>query len=199
MRGETPETLAKKREQRTWGERDVVLTPGRERFMSQHAYFEDPFGSQTHLASGDFEQDEQQRGLRQLSNGWRGGVAFNTFSTFLILLVSVVCFVVVIVVSKPPVFGGESKLYTGSCSTAYNINTGLHVLVNALSIILLVGGNYVFQVLSSPTRKELAAAHDKKRWLDIGIPSLRNLSHISSFRGTLAIIVILTTVAIQVM
>jgi hypothetical protein len=197
MRGETPESLARKREQAKWGERDVILTPQRERFMSQQAFFEDPFGSQTHLASGEFEQNERQRGLRRLLVGWRGGVAFNVFSSLIILLAVIVC--LVIVVAKSHFFGGESIFYSGSCSTATNINIGLHVLINALSIVLLAGANYVFQLLSSPSRNELTAGHDKKRWLDIGIPSLRNFLHISSFRAALAAILILTTVATQVM
>lgn len=165
--------------------------------MSQQAYFEDPFGSSTNLAFGEFEQDDRPRGMRQLLNGWRGGVAFNTISTLAILLVVVVCFA--IVAAKSQVFGGESTLFSGSCSIAYNIDVGLHALINVLSIVILVGGNYVFQVLSSPTRAELNVAHEKKSWLDIGIPSIRNLSHISGFRSALAVVVILTTVAIQVM
>ncbi|KAK9415401.1 putative DUF6536 domain-containing protein [Seiridium unicorne] len=196
MRGETPESLAMKRERMNWGERDVVLTPGRERFMSQQAFFEDPFSSQTHLASGEFEQDSRKHGFRRLLTGWRGGVAFNSFSSLIILLAAVVCFAVV--ASKSQVVGGEYTLFSGSCSTASNINVGLHALINTLSIILLVGGNYVFQVLSSPTRNELTAAHDKKRWLDIGVPSLRNLPHISGFRASLATVILLVAVATQV-
>ncbi|KAH8204665.1 hypothetical protein TruAng_001140 [Truncatella angustata] len=196
LRGETPESLARKKEEAQWGERNVVLTPQRERLMSQQAFFEDPFGSRAYLALGESENETPQRGARRLLSGWRGGVAFNTLSAFLILLVAVVCLVVIITESQTS--NGASTLYSGSCTTAYNLNIGLHVLINALSIVLLVGGNYVFQVLSSPTRDELTAAHDKKQWLDIGIPSLRNLRHISTTRTALATVVLLATVAIQV-
>ena len=35
------------------------------------------------------------------------------------------------------------------------------------------------QCLSSPTRKEVDAVHIEGKWLDIGVPSLQNLRHIS--------------------
>ena len=35
------------------------------------------------------------------------------------------------------------------------------------------------QVISSPTRKEVDLAHQRGRWLDVGIPSTRNLMGIS--------------------
>ena len=55
----------------------------------------------------------------------------------------------------------------------------LHLGVNVLSTILLAGSNYTMQVASSPTRQELNVAHKKDVWLDIGVPSLRNLRYIN--------------------
>ncbi|KAI1851114.1 hypothetical protein JX266_003779 [Neoarthrinium moseri] len=195
MRGETPETLARKREQRLWGERDIQITPQRERFMSQQAYFDDPWSSRINLTSGE-KVGDRQRSLRGLFNGWRGGVTFNAFLSLVILLVAVIC--LVIMVTKPQVVTGAATILSGSCASATTLNTALHVLINVLTIIILAGGNYVFQLLTSPTRAELAAAHDKKQWLDIGIPSLRNYSHISGFRASLATIVLVAAVATQV-
>ncbi|KXX74328.1 hypothetical protein MMYC01_209950 [Madurella mycetomatis] len=62
-----------------------------------------------------------------------------------------------------------------SCSAAKNINTGVHVAINAISTILLGGSNYCMQFLSAPTREQIDKAHRKSRWVDIGVPSLRNL------------------------
>lgn len=196
MRGETPESLARKREQMGWGEKNIVLTPQRERFRSQQAFFEDPFGSRAHLAGDYFGQPQRQEGLGRFMIGWRGGVAINAVLALITLLVAVICFAVASAKSK--VFGAEVTVLSGSCSTVSTHNIGLHALINVLSVTLLAGGNYVFQLISSPTRDELTEAHDRKRWLDIGIPSIRNLPHISGFRTALAAIVVLAVVATQV-
>lgn len=129
--------------------------------------------------------------------GWRGGVAINAVLALITLLVAVICFAVASAKSK--VFGAEVTVLSGSCPTVSSYNIGLHALINVLSVTLLAGGNYVFQLISSPTRDELTEAHDRKRWLDIGIPSIRNLPHISGFRTALAAIVVLAVVATQVM
>ncbi|KAK6189247.1 hypothetical protein LQW54_013473 [Pestalotiopsis sp. IQ-011] len=196
MRGETPESLARKREQMGWGEKNIVLTPQRERFRSQQAFFEDPFGSRAHLAGDYFGQPQHQEGLGRFMVGWRGGVAVNAVLALMTLLVAVMCFAVASAKSK--VFGAEVTVLSGSCSTVSSYNIGLHALINVLSVTLLAGGNYVFQLISSPTRDELTEAHDRKRWLDIGIPSIRNLPHISGLRTVLAAIIVLAVVATQV-
>jgi hypothetical protein len=66
-------------------------------------------------------------------------------------------------------------------------------------VVLLAGANYAFQLLSSPTRDEVNKAHEKKKWLDIGVPSFRNLGHIAKSRSILAVSVLLVGVATQVL
>ncbi|KAK8041826.1 hypothetical protein PG993_006349 [Apiospora rasikravindrae] len=164
IRGETPETLAKKREQRRWGERMATVTPQRERFMSQQVELEDPWQSRTKLNidGNGYANEDRQRGV-----GRR-------------------------------VVSGETIVFSGSCDTASSINTGLHAAINVFAITILVGSNYAFQILSSPTRLELASAHNKKQWLDIGIPSLRNLSHVSGLRTALIAVALLCAVSTQI-
>ena len=36
------------------------------------------------------------------------------------------------------------------------------------------------QILSAPTRKEIDKAHARKKWLDIGVPSVRNLKNVAT-------------------
>lgn len=54
-------------------------------------------------------------------------------------------------------------------------------MINVLSTVLLSGSNYCMQVCSAPTRRDIDLAHSSAtaKWLDIGVPSLRNLKHIS--------------------
>ena len=75
-----------------------------------------------------------------------------------------------------------NTLYQGDCSEAERISTGLHVIINLLSTLLLGASNLCMQLLAAPTRSEIDRAHSRFIWLDIGVPSLRNLRHIGRER-----------------
>jgi hypothetical protein len=130
-------------------------------------------------------------------DGWRGGITLNVVLGFLILVAGVLC--LIYAAGKVSLSAGASVIFSGSCATAESIGIGLHALINVFVVVLLAGGNYTFQVLSSPTRREVDAAHAKKKWLDIGIPSVRNLAHISRSRAVLAVVVLLVAIGSQVM
>jgi len=129
--------------------------------------------------------------------GWRGGVAVNSFVSFLVLVVGIVC--LILAVSKAQMLGGESAIFAGGCAQAERIGWGLRAVISVFVIILLAIGNYVFQVLSSPTRRELASAHERHKWLEIGVPSWRNLRFISSTRVFLAAVILLAAFSTQLM
>jgi hypothetical protein len=71
--------------------------------------------------------------------------------------------------------GGLGVLYEAPCEATKRANIGVHLLINILSSALLGASNYCIQCLSAPTRPEVDKAHQKGNWLDIGIPSLRNV------------------------
>ena len=220
IRGETPETLALKREQRLSQSRQAGagrvagLTPPRDNYASfpvEYGYY---YSSSTDLTqglsgraggsggpggggSGGGSSGSRQSGLRRHFSGWRGGVVFNSLVAVLVLGVELVLLIVVSIRTR--MFAGDSAVWVGGCDRADRIGIGLRALVNIFGVALLAGANYAFQVLSSPTRREVDRAHGRKRWLDIGVPSVRNLRHISGFRATLASIVLFTAVSIQVM
>lgn len=73
-------------------------------------------------------------------------------------------------------------MYEGSCSWVRNVDDVLHLVINILSTLLLGSSNLCMQVLVAPTRNEIDVAHSKQRWLDIGVPSWRNLRNISLSR-----------------
>lgn len=142
-------------------------------------------------------EDKGGKGWRKLTFGWRSGVVLNAVLSLVILIAGFVCFVVA--GTKVAFLLGAMDLFTGSCSTAAHINWGLHALINVAVMVLLVGANYVFQVLSSPTRSEIAGAHESRRWLEIGVPSVRNFRHIGSGRAILATALLVVAVATQIM
>jgi hypothetical protein len=196
MRGETPETLARKKEAKKWGERNVDIMPRRNTFSSHLVELGNYFASTTDLTRG-MGNGSQRNDIRRHFTGWRGGVVYNSLLTFLILVVSVVGLILVVIRTRQ--FSSQLAIYSGNCTTATQINIGIHVVISALTMALLAGASYVFQVLMSPTRREIATAHDRKRWLDIGVSSLRNFVHVSGFRAAMGAITLVAALAIQVM
>ncbi|KAJ3576352.1 hypothetical protein NPX13_g3727 [Xylaria arbuscula] len=193
MRGETPESLARKKEARQWGERQVTVTPRRDTFSSHLVELSNHFASS---GGGPTGNSSHRSDLRRHFTGWRGGIVYNILLAFLILIVGIIS--LILVVTRTKVFSGQLAIFEGDCSTASRINIGVHVVINVFTVVLLAGANYVFQILTSPTRREVTAAHDRKQWLDIGMCSLRNFLHVSGFRAGLAAVIIVVAIAIQV-
>ncbi|KAF4896972.1 hypothetical protein CGCF415_v011381 [Colletotrichum fructicola] len=205
IRGETPETMARKREEKKrQTEGGELAAQAAERYQGEGFYDEATTHSMsTASASEDLERMMPPGGKRggqgtfsRMKSGWRAGIAVNIVIGFIILIVAIVCLVLALVVVG--MVRGESRVYEGSCSKADEIKIGLSVAINVIVIILLATANYVFQVLSSPTRTEVEMAHEEHRWLHIGVPSFRNLRFISKPRVVMAVIIMMTAVSTQV-
>ena len=97
------------------------------------------------------------------------------------------------------VIGGLGIIQQGSCSQTKNLATWLHLAINVLSTLLLGASNYTMQCLSSPTRKEIDKAHSRRQWLDVGIPSARNVARISWSRRFLWWTLALTSIPLHLM
>lgn len=131
------------------------------------------------------ELDKRNPTWRQTyTTGWRFGVVVSAVSTSCVFIVNLT--VLIWAVRK---FGlgneGRQILYAGSCNTVKTLNRGIHLAINVLSTILLASSNYCMQCLSAPTRTDIDTAHQSKnwpRWLDIGVPSIRNLWRIDRKR-----------------
>lgn len=77
---------------------------------------------------------------------------------------------------------GVGLIYQGDCATVGKLNLWLHLLINLLSTGMLSASNYCMQLQAAPTRANVNDAHTAGKWLDIGVPSLRNLLHINGWR-----------------
>ncbi|KAF2790980.1 hypothetical protein K505DRAFT_310397 [Melanomma pulvis-pyrius CBS 109.77] len=126
---------------------------------------------------GAYDPSKTKRRLQ----GWRFGAVTCAISASAVFIIN---FVVTIWGSVHNKSKG-SVLYEGNCKKAHQLDTGLHLLLNLLSTLLLSSSNYCMQCLSAPTRKELDEAHARGMWLDIGIPSIRNLMQINPRRTVL--------------
>lgn len=118
--------------------------------------------------------------FRQWRSLWRQGYHFGvvccasiTGVVFFVNLISVL-----VATQKIDISHGLGTLQRGDCIRTKNLSQWLHLVINLLGTLLLGASNYCMQCLSSPTRKDIDKAHLKNMWLDIGVPSLRNLRRI---------------------
>ncbi|OHE95279.1 hypothetical protein CORC01_09424 [Colletotrichum orchidophilum] len=209
IRGETPETMAQRREERK-RQTESPDTMEAQAAAANHAaaqgFYDEATTDRPSTAEngiGDLEQmlpPGEKRGgggtFSRMKSGWRAGIALNIIIGFAILIVAIVCLVLALVVVG--MVRGESIIFKGSCAAADQLKIGLFVAINVITIVLLSAANYVFQVLSSPTRIEIEMAHDGRRWLDLGIPSFRNLRFVSKPRVVMTAIIMLAAVGTQV-
>ena len=109
------------------------------------------------------------------------GIILCAIATAAVLVINLI--IITWVAAGDGVERGLAVLQQGSCQETKHLKLRLHLAVNAPSTLLLGAGKYTMQYLSSPTREEIDTAHRQQIWLDIGIPSLRNLEQVS--RGKL--------------
>ncbi|KLU86341.1 hypothetical protein MAPG_05355 [Magnaporthiopsis poae ATCC 64411] len=177
IRGETPETLArKKNDSRTAAQRGVdVVTPDAENrgLRSRAAAFDGfpdldigdgmhSFNSNSRLVdcSGNGNGGQLEAGTgssrrrggclgRFTNGGWRSGVELNALLALLVFVVGLACLIWAVASSKLLAGGADAVVFAGSCDAASRVNWGLHALANVLGLALLAGANYVYQVLGT--------------------------------------------------
>ncbi|KAI6829734.1 hypothetical protein KC340_g8408 [Hortaea werneckii] len=134
---------------------------------------------------------------RHRFQGWRFGVTVSAWTAFAVLLLNLILTIYAGV--SYPHSGGLGLAFEGKCSTVNNWTTWLHVLINGLSSILLSASNYTMQCLCSPTREEIDQAHGRGDWLDIGVPSVRNIWRMNWRRTVLWWLLALSSIPIHLL
>ena len=94
---------------------------------------------------------------------------------------------------------GVGTLFTGSCTLASRLNIGVHMLLNVVSTLFLGAGNYCMQILVAPSKQEVAAAHEKRNFLDIGVPSVHKLWSIERLRTFLWVAIGITATLLHLL
>lgn len=94
---------------------------------------------------------------------------------------------------------GVGLIYKGDCSTVKQLDQWLHLLINLLGTGMLSASNYCMQLQAAPTRENVDKAHGDGKWLDIGIPSQRNLKYLSTWRRVSWALLALTSIPIHLM
>ena len=131
--------------------------------------------------------------------GWHTGVLACATSVLVVLFINVGLTIYAATNPKYKVERGIGTLYSGSCDKSRTIGLWLHLGINLLSTLLLSGSNYTQQCLAAPTRSEIDAAHANRRWMDIGVPSIRNLFRIKAERTFLWIAIGITSIPLHLL
>ncbi|KAI1074771.1 hypothetical protein F5B20DRAFT_426034 [Whalleya microplaca] len=137
--------------------------------------------------------------LKTLPGGWRTAAIWNIIGISVLLLL-LIGFLIAAVIGTNDI-RQTFLLYTGDCKSggATRTNFALHLLLNVLSTAILASSNFFMQVLNAPTRKEVDLVHAKGHWVDIGIPSLRNIFRVSRFKSVAWTILFLSSVPIHLL
>ena len=96
------------------------------------------------------------------------------------ITVSVFVFVINVVLlavstKLPTSATGGKLLFRGDCDFASSRSTIAHLAINILATLIISASNAAMQCLSAPSRADVDRAHSRGIWLDVGVPSLRNL------------------------
>lgn len=115
--------------------------------------------------------------------GWRRGSLLTAFVVLASLILNI-CMAVWIH-NSAEFLSGIGILFRGECDKVSQYNMWAHIGINAISTLLLSASNYAMQCFAAPTRADIDRAHQVGKWLDIGVPSLRNLRHIPKWKPLL--------------
>ncbi|KAK4169634.1 hypothetical protein QBC43DRAFT_295414 [Cladorrhinum sp. PSN259] len=94
---------------------------------------------------------------------------------------------------------GVGLIYEGDCARVKSLDGWLHLLINLLSTGMLSASNYCMQLQASPTRANVEKAHKDGKWVDIGVPSFRNLAYISNWKRTSWMLLALSSVPVHML
>ena len=131
--------------------------------------------------------------------GWHTGVLACATSVVTVLFINIGLTIYATTNPKYKMERGTGTLYEGSCGKSRTIGLWLHLGINALSTLLLSGSNYTQQCLAAPARSEIDAAHSRRLWMDIGVPSIRNLFRIKPERTLLWIAIGITSIPLHLL
>ncbi|KIW64190.1 hypothetical protein PV04_09143 [Phialophora macrospora] len=141
---------------------------------SATAYTPDPLNSTPQPLLPKSPGRTDTAGSKKRLGGWRTSSRI-ALGCAVLVLVTNICLTIGLVTSGMDMKGGIYMVYAGNCRSVETKDTWVHLGLNVVATVLLASSNYCMQLLSAPSRTELDKAHAKQKWLDIGIPSVRNL------------------------
>lgn len=83
--------------------------------------------------------------------------------------------------------------YQGSCSLTKAWSRALSLIINIFSTAMLGISSYCMQIITAPTRADIDKHHAKRKWLDIGCLTWRNIRALDRRRLAFFLVMFVTT------
>ncbi|CAH0046098.1 unnamed protein product [Clonostachys solani] len=134
----------------------------------------------------------------QGSAGWQRGASWAAVLISVILLGNIILTVVCKSNFHPT--GAYTNIVTiraGDCKEMKNLGVIIHLVINIISTLLVGASNYCMQTVSAPTREDIDKVHARGSWLDIGIPSVRNMWFIRKRRLVVWLVLGITSIPLH--
>ncbi|VUC38177.1 unnamed protein product [Clonostachys rosea] len=178
-----------------WSKKAGMFTKAHE---TKHAEAEDQLGIDPAVPFITTSTETGKKDRKWIPTGWKFGTAAASFLTAMILIINIV--VVIICRAKINSKTGSSSIgpvLSGDCTSINKLGLGIHLVINIVSTLLLGASNYCMQTLSAPTREDIDRAHKRGSWMDIGIPSLRNIRFVRKRRLFVCLSLALTSIPLH--
>lgn len=133
---------------------------------------------------------------------WITGLLLCALGVALALLIHVILTVKLAAKAASGGYGWGSSsavIYQGTCHQANQIATGLHILINIIVLTLTATSSYCNQVLAAPSRARIDIAHAQRVWVSIGSSSFTNVWYAPLWRKTLWLLILGTSLPVQMM
>lgn len=130
-------------------------------------------------------------------SGWRVGTIGCLITAIVVFTFNLI--ISIVFLGKNGREDGVVLMFSGNCTTVKNWNRWIHLGINVVSTVLLCCSNYCMQSISAPTREDLVKAHSRKRWMHIGVPSMRNLFYIDKTRTLLWLLLFSSSVPLHIL
>ncbi|KAE8374338.1 hypothetical protein BDV26DRAFT_45048 [Aspergillus bertholletiae] len=131
-------------------------------------------------------------------HGWRVGTLISCILVGICLGLNVAA-TIYVRVTYPPSRDNLGIMQESGCDHIHSIDSRLHYALNVIATVLVSASNYNMQCLTAPTRGEVDRAHAQRKWLDIGVHSIRNLSFIRRAKLVLWLALLLSTLPLHLL
>lgn len=141
--------------------------------------------SENHMTNRETLHDTEESKNQNDNQRWINGVYRCAKASVLIILLNLALIATAASLSRKyenEGFMASAVFYRGNCTVCKRWDVALHAIINVLSTCILAASNYCMQALVAPTRKKIDELHARRRWLDIGNASVRNLFAVGRYQ-----------------
>lgn len=133
------------------------------------------------------------------SLSWKTSAQVNTILVAVLAAVLLGALFYGLVVNRGLGVNSTFPIFQATCQTASGLNIFLHLALNVFGTLILASSNFFMQLVAAPSRAELDRAHQKWRWVDIGIPTVRNFASLSGFKRASWLVLMASSVPIHLL